>query len=103
MSWRAVLAIGLCLSLSGCIAFQSKATRTSPAFRAGYSDGCAAGGGGGATIRVEDAEAAAGYRGDRRYRSGYSAGVAGCRPSSQRPGSMLERGPVADPYPGLPK
>lgn len=102
MTIRMIVALGLCLTLCGCMAFESKAVRNAPGYRAGYSDGCAAGGSGAATVRVDEAAMAAGYRNDKRYRAGYSAGFANCRPSSQRMPN-LDRGPIADPYPGLPK
>lgn len=102
MNGRMVIAAGLSLMLSGCMAFESKAVRTSQPYRAGYSAGCAAGGAGSATVQTDDTGMAASYRGDRRYRAGYSAGFSACR-SSSRGMPNPERGPIADPYPGLPR
>jgi hypothetical protein len=102
MLLRALIALGLSLSLCGCMAFESRAVRNSGPYHAGYSDGCAAGGGGNASVRFEDAQDNAANRKDKRYRSGYSAGFAACR-SSPAGAPMLERGPIADPYPGIPR
>ena len=77
--WRALFA--LCVALSGCAAV---ADMDSPAYGAGYSDGCAASQSG---LRASVSEAT--ERRQPGYRAGYSSGRALCGradPSGTLPG-----------------
>lgn len=91
------------LSLTGCgFIFESKAeraTRNSPDFKSGYSDGCATanaqGTDYGRTV-VRDDEM---YRTDKPYRAGWAAGVSACRSNlASQPG--VPGSPIPDSSPG---
>ena len=98
---RICLLLALLPVLSACVFFEGPANKRmekSPNFRAGYSDGCATGGGPSANFREHsDVRDQALFRTDKAYRSGWSAGYTACRPINAV--STPQSGPIADPYP----
>ena len=93
---RLAAVIGLLL-LAGCASAADRATRNSPDFKAGYSDGCASAGLQGANPRdtglTRDDEA---YRGNPAYHSGWGEGFGACRAMAAPQGNGPP-GPLAMP------
>ncbi len=92
-----------CLALAGCgFIFESsaeRATRNSPDFKSGYSDGCATanaqGTNYGRAITRDDAM----YRTNKAYRAGWAAGVSACQSNlASQPG--VPGSPIPDVNPG---
>lgn len=86
--------------LSACESAADRATRNTPDYKAGYSDGCTSAGGQGADMsansRVRDE---ASYQANRAYRTGWDTGFNACR-SFQGPASAPPtpgQGPIPDP------
>lgn len=84
----------LCVCLSGCALFESKATRAmrnSPDYKAGYSDGCdsasAVSANPRADTQVRDDQA---YSQIPAYRMGWNEGHGACRPLTALPGSAMD-------------
>jgi hypothetical protein len=102
-SLRIVFVTLASLSLAGCgFLFESKAeraTRNSPNFKSGYSDGCATANAQGTDYdrtMVRDDEM---YRTDKPYRAGWAAGVSSCRSNlAAQPG--VPGSPIPDNSPG---
>ena len=92
-----------CLSLAGCgFIFESKAeqaTRNSPNFKSGYSDGCATANAQGTNYGRAQTRDDALYRADKAYRAGWAAGVSACQSNlASQPG--VPRSPIPDVSPG---
>jgi hypothetical protein len=92
--------------LTGCTIFESpadRATRATPNYQAGYSDGCAtannqgASMGGDSTVRDEDL-----FRSDKAYSAGWSTGFSACRSTDPTRGgaSAPGSGPIPESNPG---
>jgi hypothetical protein len=82
------------MTLGGCMVFggtADKALRRTPSYRAGYSDGCAAGNGPSANPRDQPASIS---DEDRAYRRGYAGGYAACKPTTVAPGDAPYRSPT---------
>jgi hypothetical protein len=99
---HAVLVLS-CLSLAGCgFIFESRAeraTRNSPNFRSGYSDGCATANAQGTNFGRAMTRDDALYRSDRAYRAGWAAGVSACQSTlARQPGTPST--PIPDVNPG---
>lgn len=96
MSFRIPVALTLAaLLLSACSMFESSATRamrTTPDYRAGYSDGCASANRPTGTSVSRDDNA---YKTNRAYSFGWNTGFQMCRTSFPTPGA----GPFAEPTP----
>ncbi len=90
--------IALLAGISGCTLFESRETRqmrTTPDYRAGYSDGCAtanAAGTAGSPAPLRDENA---FRANRAYNLGWNTGRSMCR-------NMITPPPGATPYPSTP-
>ena len=80
-AFRAVLAILLATSLSGCIFFESRASRAArndPNFRSGYSDGCASANARGTSFVDSKVRDDLLFKTSQPYRSGWSNGYSVC-------------------------
>jgi hypothetical protein len=91
------------LVLAGCAAFDGpgdKAVRTSPSFKAGYEDGCAAATYQGADLRDRPVGDKDLYANDEAYRAGYGSGFSICRRTNMQPGTGPGDNPVNLPGPG---
>jgi hypothetical protein len=92
----------LALSLCGCgILFPSakmRATKNTPGFKSGFSDGCSAASAASADLSAASFRDKAMYDADPNYRAGWAMGQANCRTVSapQSPNA----GPVPDISPG---
>lgn len=89
-------------SLSACgILFPSakmRATKNTPGFKAGFSDGCASATAHSADYSAEQFRDKAMYETDANYRAGWANGRNNCRPMNERPNPNA--GPVPDMQPG---
>lgn len=98
----AILAALLVLPLVGCgILFPSakmRATKNTPGFKSGYSDGCSAASATSADMSADKFRDQASYDTDPNYRAGWSNGYNGCR----RPGTSgaPNDNPLPDIHPG---
>lgn len=94
--------LALAASLAGCALFPSKedqAIRQSPAYQAGYHDGCAAANAAGASFRYGPVQNEDVFRSNDIYRAGWNTGYSACRQSMQMPGSQPGH-PIPEPLPG---
>ena len=97
--WPALL---LLMALSACESEADRALRSSPDFKAGYSDGCASAGSQGAdprqTGRIRDENA---YRTNQTYHAGWGTGFNACRSYQGSPNgpSFPGQGPLPDAGP----
>jgi hypothetical protein len=89
------LAAVICLLLlAGCTSAADRATRNSPDFKAGYSDGCASAGLQGANPRDTGLTRDDGaYRANPAYHSGWGEGFGACRAMA----APQSTGPLAMP------
>ena len=101
-SFATFVAIAAALSLAGCgILFPSakmRATKNTPGFKTGFTDGCSAAGASGANYRAEKFRDQAAYESDANYRAGWASGMANCRTTNAPPSPNA--GPVPDTSPG---
>jgi len=90
------------VALAGCAdSKQDRALRSSPGFKEGYEDGCAAATNQGSDLRdrpVEDKELS---DSDPNYRAGWRNGYQTCRPTNVAPGTSPGDNPLSGPAPGL--
>jgi len=96
-SLRPAVAFFLAATLGGCVLFggpNDKALRRTPAFREGYSDGCAAANNPSANPREQPSDLS---DPDRLYRRGWASGYQTCRTTSIAPGDA-----ISGPLPGVP-
>ena len=90
------------LALSGCQSAADRVMRSSPDYKAGYSDGCTSAGSRGANMRdsgrVRDEQA---YQTDRAYSAGWDTGFNTCRGYQSPAGGppLPGQGPIPDPNP----
>jgi hypothetical protein len=94
---KPALAMLLLTILGGCVLFggpRDKALRRTPAFREGYSDGCAAANNPSANPREQLTELS---DPDHLYRRGWASGFQTCRTTSVAPGDA-----ITGPLPGVP-
>jgi hypothetical protein len=94
----------LALALSGCgILFPSanmRATKDTPGFKSGFTDGCSAASAASADMSAEKFRDKALYESDPDYRAGWASGMTNCRTvNTQAPNA----GPVPDIAPGAPR
>jgi hypothetical protein len=96
------IAAALAMLLAGCgILFpsqQMRATKNTPGFKAGFSDGCSAASAASANMREDKFRDQASYDTDPNYRAGWANGMANCR-TVNAPASP-NAGPVPDNLPG---
>lgn len=102
-TWLKILAVALSSTLAAsCALFPSahdRAMRRTPAYKSGYSDGCAAANAAGSTYRrgpVRDEEL---FRSNETYRAGWNTGFSACRHAIATPESDPQR-PFYEPSPG---
>ncbi len=102
--FRICVAAAAALSLAGCgIVFpsaHSRASRNTPGFKAGYTDGCAS-----ATIqdtnyRADTVRDEQSYASDKNYRAGWSSGFTNCRTNLTHDTTIPGGGPIPDNNPG---
>jgi hypothetical protein len=100
-SYRIAVVALAAVSLAGCgILFPSarmRATRNTPGFKAGYTDGCSAASAaaaGESTGTVRDKNS---YETDPNYRAGWASGMANCRTAGS---PSADGSPVPDVTPG---
>lgn len=77
-----------------------RATRATPGFKAGYTDGCTAVSAASADMSVEKFRDQSMYDSDPNYRSGWANGWTNCRSTSGPTGRNPNAGPVPDINPG---
>lgn len=101
---RTAFAVLALVSLAGCGILlptaKDRAAKKTPAFREGYSDGCAS-----ATVqdtnhRAEQVRDENLYKTDAHYRSGWASGFGNCRTNTNRPANTPGAGPIPDNQPG---
>jgi hypothetical protein len=89
------------LSLAGCgILFPSakmRATKNTPGFRAGFTDGCAAASAAAASDTTGTVRDQRSYDTDKSYRAGWASGLANCRTQNS---PSPDKSPVPDNSPG---
>ena len=88
--------------LASCTLFPSahdRAMQRTPAYRTGYSDGCAAANAAGTTYRRGPVRNTEAFRGNETYRAGWNTGFSACRRTIATPGSDPEH-PFYEPSPG---
>jgi hypothetical protein len=96
-AFRPALALLVAATLGGCVLFggpNDKALRRTPAFREGYSDGCAAANNPSANPREQKSDLS---DTDHLYRRGWASGFQTCRTTSVAPGDA-----ISGPLPGVP-
>lgn len=97
-----LVSIAVSLSLAGCgILFPSakmRATKNTPGFKAGFTDGCSAASAASADLSVEKFRDKALYESDPNYRAGWANGMANCRTVNMP--TNPNAGPVPDISPG---
>lgn len=100
-----LLAASCALPLTGCAILvpnaKLRATKQTPGFKAGFSDGCSAATAVSADYSAEKFRDQAMYDSDENYRAGWSNGMHNCRPDNQR--TNPNAGPVPDITPGAMK
>ena len=104
MRYRVFMLYLILASLAGCGLFpsaQERAEEKSPAFRQGYSDGCAAASASSVNYRAELYRDEAQYNTNRVYRAGWGSGFSSCRRDNggATPNSPLNN-PALNPIPG---
>lgn len=97
-----ILVVALATMLTSCALFPSahdRAIRRTPAYKSGYSDGCAAANAAGSTYAggpVQDKEL---FRKNKTYRAGWNTGFSACRHAIDTPESDPQH-PFYNPNPG---
>lgn len=95
----------LALALAGCgILFPNaamRATKNTPGFKSGFTDGCSAASAASADLSAEKFRDQALYDSDPNYRAGWANGMANCRTVNTQAGPNA--GPVPDISPGAKK
>jgi hypothetical protein len=98
----AVLVAALALALAGCGILvpnaKMRATKNTPGFKAGFTDGCSAAATQSANKREAQFRDQAFYDSDKNYRAGWAMGLANCRTVKSPPSP--NSGPVPDISPG---
>src|ERR1051325_1445347 len=92
------------VSLTGCgFLFETRAeraTRNSPNFKSGYSDGCATANAQGTNYGRNQTRDDALYRSDKAYRAGWAAGVSACQSNLATQPGVPTNSPIPDHGPG---
>lgn len=96
-------ALAAVIALSSCALFPSahdRAIRSTPGYKSGYNDGCAAANASGDTYRYGPVRDEDTYSKDENYRTGWNSGFSACRRTVSPSGNEPGRSPIPEPSPG---
>jgi hypothetical protein len=97
-----ILAVSTAILLCSCALFpnaRDRAIRKTPAYQAGYTDGCAAANAEAASFRDKTPRDEAMAKADPAYRGGWNTGFSSCR-TMRNPSNGNFNNPIPDPSPG---